>query len=41
MDMQAKTAQVCAMWDEAGIIANKEEALHVLRAIVGSGKRLR
>ena len=40
-NMEVKAKQVCAMWDAAGIIANMQEALHVLRAIVGSGKRLR
>ena len=38
MDMETKAAQVCAMWDAAGIIANKVEAMHVLRAIIGKGK---
>jgi hypothetical protein len=39
MDMEAKAAQVCAMWDAAGIIANRLEAEHCLRSIVGSGKK--
>ena len=37
MDLQATASQVCAMWDAADIIANKVEAMHILRAITGKG----